>query len=118
MNGQTVFTHGVEFGVLKVETRDLREATNAWLNAVAKSNPDLKLAGTQQATQVSQRSALVTPLVNPSPLGGQEHIVVSTTFLADGTLFYYLTIAPEADNAQLQDVFQRIGSSIRLTEVR
>jgi len=118
MNGQTVFTHGVEFGVVKVETRDLREATNAWVNAVAKSNPDLKLAGTQQATQVSQRSALVTPLVNPSPLGGQEHIVVSTTFLADGTLFYYLTIAPEADNAQFQDAFQRIGSSIRLTEVR
>jgi Zn-dependent protease with chaperone function len=118
MNGQTVFTHGVEFGIVKVETRDLREATNAWLNAVAKGNPDLKLAGTQQAAQVAQRSALVTPLVNPSPLGGQERIVVSTTFLADGTLFYYLTIAPEADNAQFQDAFQRIGSSIRLTEVR
>jgi len=44
--------------------------------------------------------------------------VIYTTFLADGTLFYYLTIAPEADAAQLQDVFQKIGSSIRLTDAR
>jgi len=118
INGQTVFTHGVEFGVAKAETRDLAQATKAWLNAVAGGNPELRLAGQQQATQISGRSTLVTPLVNPSPLGGQEHIVIYTTFLADGTLFYYLTIAPEADAAQLQDVFQKIGSSIRLTDAR
>ena len=45
--------------------------------------------------RISQRSAIATPLVNPSPLGGQERIGVYTTFLADGTLFYYLTIVPE-----------------------
>ena len=30
----------------------------------------------QQAVRLSQRSAIATPLVNPSPLGGQERIVV------------------------------------------
>jgi len=49
---------------------------------------------------------------------GQERIVVYTTFLADGTLFYYLTLAPERDAAAFQDTFRRIGESIRLTEVR
>ena len=44
--------------------------------------------------RISQRSAIGTPLVNPSPLGGQERIGVYTTFLADGNLFYYLTIVP------------------------
>src|SRR4051794_14310781 len=76
VNGRTVFTHGVEFGVAKAETRDLQQATAAWLNAVAGGNPDLRMAGAQQTTQISQRSALVTPLVNPSPLGGQEHLVL------------------------------------------
>jgi len=118
LQGQTVFTHGIEFGVAKAGSRDLKEATNAWLQAVAQSNPDLRLGGQQQPVKMSQRSALATPLVNPSPLGGQEHIVVYTTFLSDGTLFYYLTLSPEADAQALQETFRKIGESIRLTEVR
>jgi beta-barrel assembly-enhancing protease len=118
LNGQTVFSHGIEFGVAKAGSRDLREATNAWLQGVAQNNPQLRLAGSQQAVRISQRSGLATPLVNPSPLGGQERIVVYTTFLVDGTLFYYLTLAPEGDVETLQETFQRISQSIRLTDAR
>jgi Zn-dependent protease with chaperone function len=118
LNGQTVFSHGIQFGVAKAATRDLQEATNAWLQAVAQSNPELKPAGAQQPIRISQRSALSTPLVNPSPLGGKELIGVYTTFLADGTLFYYLTIVPENDAQAYQEVFRRIGGSIKLTDAR
>ena len=118
MQGQTVFTHGIEFGVAKASSRDLKEATNTWLQAVAQNNPELKLGGQQQPVRMSQRTALATPLLNPSPLGGQEHIVVYTTFLSDGTLFYYLTMAPEKDAQALQETFQKIGQSIKLTEAR
>ncbi len=119
LNGQSVFVCGVEFGILKAASRDLREATNAWLNSVAEGNPEIRLAGSQQATRISGRSALATPLVNPSPLGGRERIGVYTTFLADGTtLFYYLTVTPEKDAAAFQDAFRRVGESIRLTDVR
>jgi len=115
LNGQTVFSHGVEFGVAKAGSRDLREATDAWLRAVAQNNPDLRQAGAQQAVRISQRSALSTPLVNASPLGGQERIGVYTTLLADGNLFYYLTIAPENDAEAFRETFQRVAESIRLT---
>jgi hypothetical protein len=118
VNGQTVFSCGIEFGVTQASSRDLREATKAWLNAVAQGNPDLRLAGSQQTVRISQRSAIATPLVNPSPLGGQERIGVYTTFLVDGSLFYYLTIAQESDAAAFQEIFRRIGESIRLTEGR
>jgi Zn-dependent protease with chaperone function len=118
MNGQTVFTHGVEFGVLQAASRDLVEATKAWLNAVSRNNPELRLAGAQQETRLSDRLALSTPLVNPSPLGGQERIGVYTAFLADGVLFYYLTIVPETDEAAFRDTFRRVGESIRLTAPR
>jgi hypothetical protein len=119
LNGQTVFTHGVEFGILKASSRDLAEATNTWLKAVAQNNPELRLAGTQQTTRISDRTALATPLVNPSPLGGQERIVLCTTFLADGTtLFYYLTIAQEKDAEAFREVFRRVGESIKLTDSR
>jgi Zn-dependent protease with chaperone function len=116
LNGQTVFTHGIEFGVAKAGSRNLREATNAWLKAVAQSNPELRLAGTQESVRLSSRAAVATPLVNPSPLGGQEHIVAHTTFLADGSLFYYLTIVPEKDAEDFQEAFRSVGQSIRLTE--
>jgi hypothetical protein len=118
LNGQTVFSHGVEFGLLKAESRDLQAATRAWLQAVAQANPEMRLAGSQQQVRISQRSAIATPLVNPSPLGGQELIGVYTTFLADGTMFYYLTVVPEREASTFQDAFRRIGESIRLTEVR
>jgi Zn-dependent protease with chaperone function len=118
LNGQTVFSHGIEFGLTKAATRDLQQATNAWLKAVAQVNPELRLAGEQRAVRISQRSAIATPLDNPSPLGGRERIGVYTTFLADGTLFYYLTVVPESDAGAFEETFQRIAQSIRLTETR
>jgi Zn-dependent protease with chaperone function len=118
LNGQTVFTHGVEFGVAKAASRDLREATNAWLKAIAQGNPQLKLNGSQQAVQISQRQGLATPLLNPSPLGGNEHVGLYTTFLADGNLFYFFTISPEKDAQAFQPAFQRIAGSLRLMDRR
>ena len=65
---------------------------------------------------MSQRTALATPLTNPSPLGGVERVTVYTTFLVDGTLFYYLTVVPDREASEFQQVFSKIGSSIRFTE--
>lgn len=118
LNGQTVFTHGVEFGVARAASRDLSRATEAWLDTVVQSNPGLKIAGDQQALRISQRSAIGTPLVNPSPFGGTERLGVYTAFLADGNLFYYLTIVPESDRETYRPAFQRILQSIRFTGVR
>jgi len=118
LNGQTVFTHGVEFGIAKASSRDLQEATKSFLLAIAQNNPQLRLAGDQQYGKMADRSALLTPLTNPSSLGGNERITIATTFLVDGNLFYYLTVAPEADADALLPVFKKIGQSIRLTDVK
>jgi Zn-dependent protease with chaperone function len=118
LKGQSVFTHGIEFGVARASSRDLREATNAWLQGVARNNPELRQAGPQRSTRMSQRSAIETSLINPSALGGQERVVISTTLLADGNLFYYLSVVPEGDAPEFEDAFRRIGESIRLTDVR
>jgi hypothetical protein len=118
LNGKTVFTHGVEFGFVRAGSSDLQTATNTWLRSVSRANPELRLSGAQKSTRLSQRSALETPLVNPSALGGQERIVVSTTLLGGDTLFYYLTVVPESDSAAFEDAFRRIGESIRLSDSR
>ncbi len=118
LNGQTVFSHGVEFGILKAGSRDLTEATDAWLKAVGQNNPELRLAGAQQSIRMAQRPAVSTRLVNASQLGGRERIGVYTTFFNEGTLFYYLTVVPENEAPAFENTFRRIGESIRLTDVR
>jgi Zn-dependent protease with chaperone function len=118
MNGQTVFTHGVEFGVANAGSRDLREATATWLSAVREGNPQMRISGEQQSVRLSQRNALATPLSNPSPLGGEEWITVYTTFLNDGSLFYYLTLVPARDAPDYDRTFDRITSTVRLTDRR
>src|SRR5262249_12333988 len=118
VNGQTVFSHGVEFGVVRAESRDLNDATKIWLNAVAQSNPELRVAAAQYGTRMSQRTALVTPLVNSAQLGGRERVDVYTTFLTDGNLFYLVTVAPENEAAGFQEAFRHIAESIRLTDAR
>ena len=116
VNGQTVFTHGVEMGVARAASSDLRQSTEALLRAFAEGNPDLRAAGQARAVRLSRRTALGTPLVNRSVTGGQERITLYTTFLADGNLFYYLTIAPSGDAREYEAAFDRIARSIRLTD--
>ena len=118
VNGKTVFTHGIEFGVAPRGSRDLQQATKAFLNAFAQDNPELRVDGPQQVLQLSQRSAIGTQLVNASPLGGLERITLYTTFVADGSLFYYFSVAPASDETVFQETFRRVGASIRLTDGR
>lgn len=118
VNGQPVFSHGIEFGVTAAGSRDLQEATSVFLNAIAQDNPELRAAGQPQLVRISMRTAIGTPLVNPSPLGGKEQIALYTTFLTNGALFYYLTVAPESEAAAFQETFRHVIQSLPLIDTR
>jgi beta-barrel assembly-enhancing protease len=117
-NGEEVFTHGVQFGIVPANSRDLRQATKSFLEGVAPGNPELRLAGDQVSVKLSGRDALGTPLTNKSVLGGTERIGLYTTFLAGGNLFYYLGVAPENVYESYRATFNKVGQSIRLTDVK
>jgi hypothetical protein len=116
VDGETVFTHGVEMGVARAASSDLRQSTEALLRGFAEGNPDLRVAGQARPVRLSQRTALGTPLVNRSGRGSEERITLYTTFLADGNLFYYLTIAPSDEARDYQAAFERVAGSIRITD--
>ena len=116
--GQSVFTHGVELGVARASSRDLREATRTLVAAFARTNPDLRQTGDVRDIRLSQRSGLGVSLVNRSHLGGTERIGIYTTFLADGNLFYVATIVPDEEAERYAPVFERIAQSIRLRDTR
>ncbi len=66
------------------------------------------------ASRIATR--IVTPLVGRSAVGGNELVDLYTTLLADGNLFYYVTVVPESDARYFSDAFDRIGQSIRLSD--
>lgn len=117
-NGQTVLTHGIELGVTRAPSRDLDQASDAFVEALVRSNPDMRVENSGRRLQLSRRAAVATSLVGRSAAGGTERVGVYTTFLADGNLFYYLTIVPDQDAQSYSAAFNRVGQSIRLLDAR
>lgn len=116
VRGESVFTHGVELGVTRAPSRNLEEATDAFVQAIEKGNPGLRSSGSQRSIRISGRTALGTTLSGTSSLNERERIGVYTTFLNDGNLFYYLTVVPDDQAQAYAATFDRVGQSIRLND--
>jgi Zn-dependent protease with chaperone function len=114
--GQNVFTHGVELGVARASSRNLAESTETFVNAILRANQGMQVAGDQRQVRISGRAGIATPLVGRSALGQTERVGVYTTFLADGNLFYYLTVVPDREADTYDAAFNRVGNSIRLND--
>jgi hypothetical protein len=116
VDGQSVFTHGVQAGILRNETHSLEEATQELVAAFAQSNPRLARAGNTSRGTLGGRTALRTQLANISEAtGDRERITLYTTQMSDGTIFYLLGVAPEGEWSAYQPVINRVASSIRFT---
>jgi hypothetical protein len=116
-NGQSVFTHGIEFGIARNETHDLQQATQELIDSLAQGNPRLSRPSGFRRTSVSGRTGLQTTLDNVSEVTGRgEAIQVVTTQMRDGNLFYAIAVAPQDDFRTYQSTFQRIIGSVDLRE--
>lgn len=118
LRGERVFTHGVELGVARAASRDLVESTDALLGALAQGNPNLRQIAQPRQIVISRRNGIEHQLVNRTPDGGEERVGVVTTFLADGNLFYLLTIVPSNEATRYQSAFNRVATSLRLNDQR
>ena len=113
---QSIFTHGVEVGVARNETHDLQTATDELIQSIARSNPRLSRPSGYNRTAIANASGLTATLSNVSDVTGRgERISIFTTFLADGTLFYMIGVAPDNEFDTYDPVFSKIASSIRFT---
>ena len=114
VNDQSVFTHGVQVGISRNETHSLDEATQELLASLAQSNPQLARAGNPTRGTLGGRQALRTQLANVSEAtGGRERIMLYTTQMSDGTLFYMIGVAPDEDWSAYQGVIDRVAGTIR-----
>jgi hypothetical protein len=115
-DGQSTLTHGVELGVARAASRDLNQATQTLIEGFVQGNSGMRVAARQEAFRLSGRNAIVTPLEGRSALGGVERVDVHTTLLANGDLFYVLTVAPERELNTYGPAFDRVVQSVRLND--
>ena len=115
LNGNSVFTHGVEIGVARNETHDLDTATSELIDSLRQGNPRLSGGSNAARTSVAGQPGLAVQLSNVSDAtGGEERIALYTTLLRDGTLFYIVGVAPSNEFGAYDNVFDRIVRSIQL----
>jgi hypothetical protein len=116
-NGQSVFTHGVNFGVFQPNSRNLQQATNEFLNSLQQSNGNLRSRGGYLRTTIDGRNALSIALNNVNEATGRQEIVtIITTQLRGGEVLYMIAVAPNEDFSNYQNVFQNILRSMQLND--
>ena len=113
-NGQTAFTHGVQFGVTQ-GTGNLTRDTQALLKGLAQSNPNLRSSNSARRDNLGGRSAITAPLSNVSDVTGQpEYIALTTTSLPDGSILYMIGVAPQTEAQSYDQTFRRVRQSVRI----
>ena len=115
-NGQTVYTHGANFGVAQTNSRNLQSATQELINSLAQGNNNLRTTGGYQRTTISGRNALFTTLSNVNEATGRpESVRLITTQLRNGQLFYMIAVAPQNERG-FENAFETILRSIRIND--
>ena len=116
-HGQSIFTHGVELGIARNESHDLRSATDELLDSLARANPNMSRPSGYDQVNIGNRRGLRALLSNTSEATGQrENIEVFTAQMRDGNLLYTIAVAPRDQYSAYRGIFDRIVSSIDLRE--
>jgi len=115
-NGQSMFTHGVEVGVARNESHDLRTSTDELIDSLARGNPRLRRTSGYDRVNLGGRNALRTVLSNTSSTGQPENIVAFTALLRDGSLFYAVAVAPQNEFGSYRGIFDKVVKSIQLID--
>jgi Zn-dependent protease with chaperone function len=117
VQGQAVFTHGINVGVAQSQGGNLRQATDYFLQSLGQGNRNLRQQSQYQQGNISGRRALAITLSNVNEATGRpETISVYTTLLRNGQLFYMIGVAPQNQYASFQSAFRNALSSIRLND--
>ena len=113
--GQNVFTHGVNVGITRAQSDDLRRATAEFINSFAQNSRNMRQQSDYVSGKVAGRDALGVTLSNINEAtGSSEIVIVYTTMMRNGDLFYMFAVAPQNEYNNYERVFQHVLSSIQL----
>jgi Zn-dependent protease with chaperone function len=113
--GQSVFTHGAIVGVVDAGTNDLRQASDRYISGLLQGNSYLSPQGNYRRASVAGRSGLSMVLAGTSNVTGRDEVVVVyTTMLRNGALFYVINVAPRDQYRRYERAFQNVLRSVQI----
>jgi Zn-dependent protease with chaperone function len=117
VQGQSIFTHGVNVGISQSQSNNLRQATDALINSLGQGNGNLRQQGNYTRATIDGHNALAITLSNVNEATGRpETVTIYTTLLRNGELFYFIAVAPQTDYNGFQGAFRNVLNSIQLND--
>jgi hypothetical protein len=117
VQGQFVFTHGIQVGAVRAQSNSLRAATDELIRELAQGNQSLRRNGGYQRESLGRRDALAASLTNVSELTGRPELVtLYTTMLRSGDLFYLIAVAPQDEMQDYQRTFMAVLGTLSINE--
>jgi hypothetical protein len=118
---ENAIAYGVMASGYKPQQRgeSLSEATQELVQALQQSNPDMRVSGGERRMNVDGRPALAVNLVGSSPVSSRNGVLreqdtVVSVQRDDGTLLFFIFIAPERDFRQLEPTYERMIQDLRI----
>ena len=118
VNGQNVFTHGVEIGISRNQSLDLQIATDDLIDALSRGNAELQPYGGQRRDDALPAVVACARRCRTArkPPDSPKRSRCSPTLLRDRSLFYLLAVAPADSFPDYASTFDRLVESLRLND--
>jgi hypothetical protein len=116
VNGQTIFTHAVNFGVVQTRAQSAQQATDEFVKSL-KQGTKMRQNGRVESMPIDKRPGQIITFNNVNEATGRAELVnIITTQLRNGQLFYMITVSPTDEYQNYQNTFLTIVHSIRLKD--
>ena len=117
--GQSVFTHGIEIGIVDGDGAALQRVTEQLVQSFARTNPQLRRQGGYSRVNIGGREGLSTTLLNVSDVTGEREAVnLSTVSLRDGSVLFLVGVAPADEARTYFNTFGRVRQSLQIADSR
>ena len=114
-DGRTLVGYGIEVDYYSPQSHgvDLNRDTQALVQRLKQTNPDMRISRNARSIEVAGQPALLTTLHSRSPYHGEQEVDVLATVARPEGLFYVIFIAPDSVFDQIQPTFENILRSVR-----
>jgi Zn-dependent protease with chaperone function len=116
-NGQMVFTHGVSFGAVQTQSRNLQQATTEFVNVLTQNSNSMRARGGYSRMDIAGRYGQLISFDSVNEASRAAEIInIATTQMRDGHLFYMISVTPSDEYQKYQNTLLSVLRSVRLND--
>ena len=115
--GSQGITHGALVGFSQAQSKNLNQATQAYVNGILQANEYLQQSSNYSRVNFAGRQGIATVLSGRSPVTNRNEVTtVYTTQVRNGSMLYIVTVAPQDEAGSYNNAFSRMLNSLRIND--